>query len=306
MAFIGIQNSINGSNWREYAQGTLTYSLLPNVKYCLSIPIVTSEATRYGSDGFGAFLSDTAIFCQGDSCVFQFTPHVKWPDGVPMTDTMNWNFISGIYIANGTENFITIGCFKPDSLLTIGVSNPNSIYISSVYYFIDNVSLTLCRPPVLADDTIIVFGNSIIIGDTAQDVANYYWTPSIGLSCDTCWQTIATPAETTTYTLTKITPCDTTSSQITISMREPDFTDYSFSLSPNPGSGIVQLQYSSDKEIRLHIYNTIGQVIQSTILPASTIGNTVFDLSGLSAGVYVFRFDTGDKVFAEKLVLENH
>src|SRR5690606_22711508 len=59
-------------------------------------------------------------------------------------------------------------------------------------------------------------GESVMISDTAQDVANYYWSPSMGLSCDTCWQTSANPLYTTTYTLTKITPCDTTQAAVTV------------------------------------------------------------------------------------------
>lgn len=303
--YIGLAHSVTGTVFnffREYFESQLQTALVPNKKYCYRQFLVAIGSSRWGSDGFGVYFSDTMLSC--NLCYFPVSPQVEWPDSLPITDTLNWLQLSGSFVAAGGENFITIGCFRPDSLIFKIEKNSSSPYCCGVYYFIDELSLTLCRPPVLADDTTIVFGNSISIGDTAQDVANYYWTPSIGLSCDTCWQTIATPAETTTYTLTKITPCDTTSSQITISVREPDFTNYSFTLSPNPSNGIVQVNYTSNQEVELRIYNSIGQVIQSAILPASTIGQSQIDLSTLSKGVYIMKFGVGNTLLhTEKILL---
>lgn len=51
-------------------------------------------------------------------------------------------------------------------------------------------------------DATIVSGASILLTGTASTGATFSWSPSATLSCDTCASPIASPAQTTTYTLT--------------------------------------------------------------------------------------------------------
>jgi gliding motility-associated-like protein len=51
-----------------------------------------------------------------------------------------------------------------------------------------------------ADKTIIV-GTSIAINPTGSPVVDYLWTPSTALTCTNCYNTIAAPKNTTTYTI---------------------------------------------------------------------------------------------------------
>ncbi len=61
-------------------------------------------------------------------------------------------------------------------------------------------------------DKIILVGTSVAINPTGSPVINYLWTPSTALSCTTCYNTIASPKNTTTYSIkvTDINGCTAT------------------------------------------------------------------------------------------------
>jgi hypothetical protein len=278
---------------REYFESFLMDTLCSGKRYCYSQKIVSSDIIRWGSDGFGVHFSDTLLSCA--SCLFSVLPQVEWPTGVAISDTTSWQELSGSFLAQGGELFITIGCFRPDTSIYKEEINPSSIYCCEVYYFIDDLSLSLCRPPVLGSDTMLVYGSSVVLGDTAQDVARYQWFPSDGLLCDTCWQTLAHPLQDTEYILQKITACDTTYDSVRVTVLEPGFVDYHFSLSPNPSAGSINLNYSSDMEMEMMVYNSLGQELKKIILPASSIGTYTFYLDDLSNGVYFFIFSNENK-----------
>lgn len=63
-------------------------------------------------------------------------------------------------------------------------------------------------------DTFICEGSSIEL--TTKNASAYDWSPSESLSCRTCPNPIATPTETTTYTLNARTVCNTITEEITI------------------------------------------------------------------------------------------
>ncbi len=55
---------------------------------------------------------------------------------------MNWVLISGEFKANGDEQILTIGNFRNDS--NTSVSQVQSFGFSPAYYYIDDISVTLC------------------------------------------------------------------------------------------------------------------------------------------------------------------
>jgi hypothetical protein len=75
-------------------------------------------------------------------------PHVKYDSEDFLTNKEGWTRIEGEYLAQGGENFLTIGNFEPDSLSETvfieggGVLKPWAPdYWKAVYYFIDDVSV---------------------------------------------------------------------------------------------------------------------------------------------------------------------
>ena len=69
---------------------------------------------------------------------------------------------------------------------------------------------------------------------------------------------------------------------------------------PNPGSEIVNIQYTGELEnAGLSIYNIQGSGIMSMNVVSN---NTELDISGFSPGIYFLVFRTGEKVIYEKLI----
>jgi len=63
--------------------------------------------------------------------IIHLSAQVNNPNGIFISDTLNWTEISGSFIATGGENFITIGNFKDTSIIH-----------GSGYYYIDDVCLS--------------------------------------------------------------------------------------------------------------------------------------------------------------------
>jgi hypothetical protein len=281
---------------RESIQQKIRKNLENNKTYCVSLYVNLSNGSRNCIDNLGIHLSDEPIFCSPAFCILGSIPQVRNPINFQICDTMNWTLIKGIYKADGTERYISIGNLQADSLTNGIVFNPNSIYEGAYYYF-DDISISECRPPVLSNDTLIDEGQSVMIGDSSQDVANYFWSPSIGLACDTCWQTTASPTETTTYTLTKITPCDTTQASITISVTpnppNPN-PDFHFSLKPNPSSSFIELGFGFLKlESTVKIYDLQGRLVLKQNIPKE-IENYTITIQHLAAGQYTLVFENSE------------
>ncbi len=82
-----------------------------------------------------------------------------------------------------------------------------------------------------------------------------------------------------------------------------DYTggNISYSLYPNPTSGIINLQILENKgPVNVQVYNTIGNMVYETECPDKEI-----NLSHLAAGVYYFKLDTKKQsAFIKKVVIQ--
>ena len=93
------------------------------------------------------------------------------------------------------------GLFDP-ALANIG-SNTITYTIAGSCGDAQSITIEVTDVPTVStiDDTIIVFGNSVNLYSSSS-VAGYIWSPSSGLDCSNCLSPIATPDESTTYTIT--------------------------------------------------------------------------------------------------------
>lgn len=73
---------------------------------------------------------------------------------------------------------------------------------------------------------------------------------------------------------------------------------------PNPFNPSVTIEYrlADDSAGMLKVYNTRGQLVQTIKLPAAS-HSKVMEATDLAAGVYLFRLETGGKVYSHKAVL---
>lgn len=66
---------------------------------------------------------------------------------------------------------------------------------------IDSLTIiVLCRPASVCCDSLIIHGGDVQLISSGGN--SYSWSPSAGLSCDTCSNPVASPSQTTTYSVT--------------------------------------------------------------------------------------------------------
>ncbi len=151
-------------NAREYLQNKLIKKLISNKLYCVTFYINLTNYSTCGIDQIGAYFDDGSVYAPYVSVVpGNLNPQVKNTTGVYVTDTLNWTKIQGTFIANGTEEYITIGNFKND-LLTNTFSLSTNIGQHATYY-IDDISVVEINSKADAgQDKTICVGDSTFIG----------------------------------------------------------------------------------------------------------------------------------------------
>jgi hypothetical protein len=235
----GSDTSPSCVNYREYIQAKLLDSLRKGVKYCVSFYISLADSANYASDGIAAYFSDNAVAHFGTTEMYfdtlNYKPQVFNPHGNIITDKQNWTLISGSFIANGSEQYITIGNFWDDAntetIWVVGGMKKGTTPFS--YFYIDDVSVSI-------DST-----------------------------------------------------CTSTA------INEINHTEDLINIYPNPATSILTLECPQNST--LEILNIEGQIINSLDAEA---GNTVFDVSSLSAGMYFIEIKTERVVVVKKILKE--
>ena len=132
----------NENNGREYLQVELTSSLIAGKKYCISFYASLANYSKYCIDAIGCYFSNDSLLYASPSFVYiPVVPSMSNPMGNIICDTVAWTFISGLYNSIGNEKFITIGNFAPSGNIVVDSVNGGS---GPAYYYIDDVSVTLC------------------------------------------------------------------------------------------------------------------------------------------------------------------
>lgn len=142
-AYAGIATFTNNDiNWRDYLQVKLISKLAVNKKYCVEFYVSLADTQVVAANNIGMYFSDTAITGTPNQALIVI-PQIS-NDIIlnPLTDKTGWTKVSGSFIANGIENYITIGNFLNDAntdttLLMVGV-------LTASYYYIDDVSVQCC------------------------------------------------------------------------------------------------------------------------------------------------------------------
>ena len=160
-AYCGIYCSKD--SYREYLQTQLKTPLLRGATYRVSFFVSLSENSTSAVSSIGALfttnrISDTAwnilMAKQSNnvnSLVSQtiatyYSPQVV--NQTPLNDTVSWMEISGTFVADGGEEFLTIGNFFEASNSGIVEYDYLSQILTGSYYYIDDVSvIQLSDPP---------------------------------------------------------------------------------------------------------------------------------------------------------------
>lgn len=163
-SYAGFIVFVNGLYYREYIQTQLLDSLIAGAKYWVSFHISLADSSSYSIKEIGAYFSDTSVY-SSDIIPLSFSPQIKSSNSF-LSDKTNWALISGTFIANGGEKFITLGNFQDSiSIDTLNVGgNGNGLGVS--YYYIDNICIS-------SDSTTCDIPTNIIINNLDDNISFY-------------------------------------------------------------------------------------------------------------------------------------
>ena len=145
VAYCGIIVFESGYNYREYFEVLLNDTLITNTKYCIKFYVNLSDSCAYAMNKMGAYFSSTP--CTSVGCVrLPFSPQITNTSINPLINKLGWSEISGCFIANGGEKYLTIGNFFDDNnsdTVYVGNCGWNSgVQCDMSYYFIDDINVS--------------------------------------------------------------------------------------------------------------------------------------------------------------------
>ncbi len=235
--------------------------------------------------------------------------------------------------AGGTVNLLAEGGQTYSWYPTMGLDDPNSATPTatvnqSMNYTVTIVTADGCQDTqtlsinvlpaaeasINAWETTLCQGAStqLIAVENSGSGATFSWSPSEGLNNANSNAPVATPSETTTYTVTSLTAngCTATAEvtltvEICSAIEETAFVN-SLNVYPNPSSGdvFVAFEVAKTNEVHLNVYNTLGQVILTE--GASNFAGTYqskLNLNNVAKGLYYIGITIGNDTHLEKMVL---
>ncbi len=297
------------------ASGGTTYSWTPAPVSCATCqttqasPTVVTTYTVIGTDAFGCVGSDSVtVFLKtntisnawGDSEVCRNTPVPLFDTGgtkytwIPAAGLNNSTIANPIATPSVTTQYMVIA--------QLGSCIPDTNYVTVTVHQLPTVDA--------GPDQRLLAGSHAQIVATGTLISNYSWSPSSTLSCDSCYNPVASNMSTTTYTVTVTSDfgCKTSDS-VTIFL----FCDQSQIFIPNTftpnGDGENDVFYPRGAGVSkikaFRIYNRWGELLfERTNMGINDVSNAwdgTFNGGPARPDVYVYlidaQCDTGEPLF---------
>lgn len=197
--YCGLVGYATPSGYREYLTVPLSVTLTAGASYKAGFHVNLSDSSGFAIDRLGLHFSNIKLLGAFQQKALLVIPQIESPSGTFVSDTMNWTLVSGIYIATGGEDYITIGNFYDNSSTNSSRLNYSPSNANASYYYIDEVFVI----PALQ----IIGDSNICVGDSVKLLATtdseYKWVdslfPATTLSTDSFLN--VRPTVTTTYIL---------------------------------------------------------------------------------------------------------
>ncbi len=197
--------------------------------YCIRLNVSLGDSSRFASGNIGLYFSEDSVLNNSLTQDLPHTPQVEFAS-TPILDDSNWTAFSTVFTTGEGERFLTIGNFNEyqnttfnDSATPYPWNLGNGDDLGIAYYYIDDVSVVPIKPQGLPQggDTTIIRGESVPLSSVVDTITDYSWTPSASLDDPNAAGPVASPEETTTYTVTKTTHCTTTTAEVTVHVEPP-------------------------------------------------------------------------------------
>ena len=295
----------------EYISVKLKQSLRANTCYYAEFYTSLGNISKLAINQIGLLLSQNTFTTATGSFTNTIQPQVQWDTTKYFTDTLNWVKISGKFIAQGGEQYLTIGNFKDGLHLKKKTVNSNFIpafgTVSGTFFsyvLIDDVSLYELPTPQLQSSYVICpNSDSLVIGDTARIQTRYQWYAN-GLTIDTTSYIKIKPNQTTTYVL-HTTNCSTSTQTVVVTYSnncepiviiEPTIPNV-FTPNGDGTNDVWSFELKNMTEISYSIYNRWGNLIKgSTLMTQNYINWDGRTTSGevCNEGVYFYTLQYTD------------
>ena len=148
---VGLFAAIQSSCTREYLQVRLIEPLEAGEIYCVELYISLSNRSQLCTDCFGVVFTNDSLIDHSTHCELGIFPEVSNPVGNLLNDTTLWTLISGQFIAQGGEQFITIGNLLSDEYCMLVETPGTKPEFNIAYYFVDDVSVVKCTPTTVIE-----------------------------------------------------------------------------------------------------------------------------------------------------------
>lgn len=186
----------NIPSYREYISVKLKKPLQTHRLYKAEMYVSLADNSGYAANNMGMFFSDSLVPTDTILGPLQVIPQVN--DSRVIKDSLNWVKLSGIFRAQGPQQFLTIGNFYSDGA-TIESPSPSLASTNPfAYYYVDDVSVRelIFEPP---KDTVICRGDSVQLKVRADSLIGWAVdsNPTLIISSDSLL--VVAPKQKTSY-----------------------------------------------------------------------------------------------------------
>ena len=179
------------TNSRNYFQIKLLDSLKKGGCYYVECFVNRQNPFRIACNNQSILFTNSAVYVDTISPlgiqILPANPQITNYSNPIISDTLNWIKVSGVFMAQGGEQYLTLGNFSYDNQTNYTLVNPGGGYPGAAYY-IDDVSVyVLDSFPLKADagrDTTIALGDNVFIGSYTNGLTNVKWYNAAGQVID--------------------------------------------------------------------------------------------------------------------------
>ena len=154
-------------NLRQYLCAPLLNNLSANRQYYVEYYINLINYAPYGVNNLSGIFTASRPASTGSLGLVEADADIFGYGNPVILDTLGWVKIGGIYTADGTENWFSLGNFQDDDH-TITITAPGGIQFYSTAYEFDDISVipldSFLLPADAGPDTTIIQGDSAFIG----------------------------------------------------------------------------------------------------------------------------------------------
>ena len=306
--------------YRQYVQGSLIDTLLSGHKYCVAMYAMFDNYTFRNSYWWGAnvlftsslgiLFSDSPISRNDTEPFYEYyPPQIENSLNRFLTDSVNWMLISGSFVAEGDEKYITIGNILPDTLtplIQFKQNTTNSVSYSA--YIIGFIGVYDCNgfnyQCEAGDDLSICKGEIVELGTDQDSRRQYFWSPGISLSDSTTARPLSSPTQTTTYFLRVVDEfLQQSYDTITVEVLYCDiFIPNIFSPNGDGQNDVLYVRGQGIEQLTFVVYNRWGEKVFESTDPNRGWDGTI-NGQHAETGVYVYQVRA---VLADGLVVNKH